>query len=98
MDTAFSLVYYECEKQIFNLSDAIIGPELFGSKQAAIDKLFKYVENRLSDGLSDVFDLYLEGTERVDGLFDNDLTEYFLENEGEKIEIIKFSRIPIMCA
>jgi len=87
MNTVFSLIYFECEKSPFNLSSAIVRPELFSSHSAALDKLFLYVENRLTDGLEDLFYQYIENNEALMDV----LEQYVLEN-NDSLNVMDYIR------
>jgi hypothetical protein len=89
MNTSFSLIYFECEKSISDLNNAIIGPELFSSRSAAIDKLFMYVEGRLTNGLEDVLDDYIDSNEDLSNNDDIDVMAYIKEDSQQKLALIE---------
>lgn len=58
MNTTFSLVYFDCNKNSSNLINAVNGPYLFDSLEAAHEKLSDYIRNRITDKYPDEIGLY----------------------------------------
>jgi hypothetical protein len=90
MQTTFSLIYFECAKSILTLSNAIIGPKLFTSRAAAIDKLFLYIEGRLTDGFEDLLEQYIESNEALINSVDLDVMEHIRANSSEQLALIEY--------
>jgi hypothetical protein len=90
LQTTFSLIYFECAKSILTLSNAIIGPKLFTSRAAAIDKLFLYIEGRLTDGFEDLLEQYIESNEALINSVDLDVMEHIRANSSEQLALIEY--------
>jgi hypothetical protein len=87
MKTIFTTTYWECEKSISNLSNALIGPAVFSNRHSAIACIFNYVKTRMVDAYPDMMDEYIESNEHLDGC---DIDEALLEiaqstDEQEKL-------------
>jgi len=87
MDTVFSLFYYECSKQATDLNKVIIGPQLFTYKNTAIERLYDYVKDRLTDGLEVVMKEYVEDHQlKYDPLTPFD----YIENHVDMLELCEY--------
>jgi hypothetical protein len=87
MKTIYTTTYWECEKSISDLSNALIGPAIFSERHSAISCVFNYVKTRMIDAYPDMMDEYIESNERFDGC---DIDEALLEiaqstDEQEKL-------------
>lgn len=54
MKTTFSLVFFECCKNVSDLINITNGPFLFNSKESAQEKLLDYVRNRIAEAYPDL--------------------------------------------
>ena len=90
MKTSFSLTYVECSKSTSNILDSIVGPVLFATHESAVDALFLYVRSRLSDGLEDVFEGYIENSDTLSTYSANDAMGYVLNDFDEKVNLIDY--------
>ena len=60
MKTVFSLMYFECPTGTENMLEAIVGPFLFQTETAAVNKLFMYVKDRITgDNLEEIVEGFL---------------------------------------
>jgi hypothetical protein len=89
MNTSFSLIYFECQKSISDLNNAIIGPELFSSRSAAIDTLFLHVERRFKNGIGEILESYIDSNEYLSNNDDIDVMAYIKEDSHQKLALIE---------
>jgi hypothetical protein len=60
MKTTFSLVYFDCNKNVSDLLSATNGPFLFNSKEAAQERLADHVRNRIAEEYPDTIGMYAQ--------------------------------------
>jgi len=90
MNTVFCLVYLECSTRTRNIDTALVGPIISSTRESAIDAVFGYVKNRINDGLSDVFDNYVESSSEFEELGINGTWDLINNDYDEKLALVNY--------
>ena len=91
MNTSFSLTYLECAHSTVDILEELKGnTTLYSSYESALDALFMYVRDRLSDGLEDVFEDYMNSHEELEGFSFKEAMGFILNNFDEKEKLVDY--------